>query len=94
LRSERVVPMSLLSLLAQNDGGAGILGPALVFMAIFWIVALAATIFWIWMLVDALVNVQDTNEKILWFLVIFFLHFIGAVIYFVVRRPGRQRLSP
>src|SRR2546421_148692 len=82
LRSERVVSMSLLSLLAQNDGGAGVLGPALAFMAIFWIVALAATIFWIWMLIDALVNVQDTNEKILWFLVIFFLHFIGAVIYF------------
>ena len=83
--------MNLISLLAQNDGGAGVLGPALGFMAIFWIVALAATIFWLWMLIDALVNVQDTNEKILWFLVIFFLHFVGALIYFIVRRSSRAR---
>jgi hypothetical protein len=32
-----------------------------------------------------------TGEKLLWFLVIFFLYFIGALIYFVVRRSHRMR---
>ena len=55
--------------------------------------AIAASVFWLWMLIDALVNEPDTGQKILWFLVIFFLHFIGALIYFVVRRSGRTHLA-
>ena len=43
------------------------------------------------MLVDALVNEPDTNQKLLWFLVIFFLHFVGAIIYFAVRKTGGVR---
>ena len=49
-------------------------------LCFFWVLAIAASIFWIWMLVDALVNELTTNDKILWFLVIFFLHFIGALL--------------
>jgi hypothetical protein len=52
---------------------------------------LLASIFWIWMIVDALLYEPTTGEKLLWFLVIFFLHFIGALIYFVVRRSQRPR---
>ncbi len=52
---------------------------------------LAASAFWLWMLVDALVNEPDTNQKILWFLVIFFLHVVGAIIYFAVRKTGSVR---
>ena len=48
---------------------------------------------WLWMLVDALTNEPDTNQKILWFLVIFFLHFIGAIVYLVVRK-GENKSSP
>jgi hypothetical protein len=62
-------------------------------MILFCVVALVATVFWLWMLVDALTNEPDTNQKILWFLVIFFLHFIGALIYFVVRK-GENKRSP
>jgi hypothetical protein len=36
-------------------------------------------------------NEPDTNQKMLWFLVIFFLHFIGAIIYFAVRKAGSPR---
>ena len=32
---------------------------------------------------------NDTNEKILWFLVVFFLHILGAIIYFVAGRSKR-----
>lgn len=79
-------------LLAQNNAdnaGAGFLGGLLALGAVFWIIAVAATIFWVWMLVDVLTSNKDTNEKILWFLVVFFLHLIGALIYFFVGR-GRS----
>jgi hypothetical protein len=57
----------------------------------FGLLALIASIFWIWMIIDALVYEPTTAEKLLWFLVIFFLHFIGALIYFVMRKSQRPR---
>jgi hypothetical protein len=79
-------------LLAQADRDAaaagGFLASLLALGAVFWIVALAATIFWVWMLIDVLASNKDTNEKILWFLVVFFLHLLGALIYFFVGRSG------
>jgi hypothetical protein len=53
---------------------------------------LIATIFWIWMLVDCATKEPDQgNDKIVWILVIVFTHWIGALIYFLVRRPERMR---
>jgi len=66
-------------------------GGAAAMMILFCVLALAASGFWLWMLVDALVNEPDTNQKILWFLVIFFLHFVGAIIYFAVRKTSGVR---
>jgi len=44
--------------------------------------------FWIWMLIHAITNRGLTDgEKIAWVLIILFLHFLGAVIYFFVGRP-------
>ncbi len=56
------------------------------FFIIFIILAIVASIFWLWMLVDCLTGSLSPNEKILWFLVIFFLHILGAILYFVVGR--------
>jgi hypothetical protein len=54
---------------------------------------LLACIFWIWMLVDcATKEPSEGNEKIVWILVIVFTHWIGALIYLLVRRPERIRL--
>ena len=51
-------------------------------------VALAAFIFWIWMLIHAVTNKGlGDGEKIAWVLVVFFLHFLGALIYFFIGRP-------
>jgi len=47
-------------------GGVAVGGVALM---LFSALALAATVFWRWMLVDALTNEPDTNRTILWFLV-------------------------
>ena len=60
----------------------------LFFMLIAGFFALAAFVFWIWMLIHAVTNkgIGD-GEKIAWVLVIFFLHFIGALIYFFIGRP-------
>ena len=86
--------MANIVLLAQADNGAaagGFLGGVAAFIAVFWVIAIAATIFWLWALVDVLTSHKDANEKILWFLVVFFLHVIGAIIYLVVGRSPRSR---
>jgi hypothetical protein len=78
--------MCFAALLQQGNGGAGwVLGGLFGVWLFFVILAIAASIFWLWMLITALVNEPTPNDKILWFLVIFFLHFIGALIYFFVR---------
>jgi len=71
---------------ASNSGAFALGGVFLVFM----VIALLASIFWIWMLIDCLTSSMPTNEKLLWALVIFFLHLLGAIIYFFVGRKGRQ----
>lgn len=49
---------------------------------------LAAFAFWIWMLIHAIQNKGLTdNERIVWIIVIVFLHFLGALIYFFVGKP-------
>lgn len=54
--------------------------------------AVAAFVFWIWMLVDCLQNEpSSSNDKLLWLLVIIFLHALGALLYYLIRRPDRIR---
>ncbi len=58
----------------------------------FIILSLASFAFWIWMLVDCVTNEpSEGNDKIIWLLVIVFLHFLGALLYLLVRRPQRKR---
>jgi hypothetical protein len=58
---------------------------------IFSIFFLAATVFWIWALVDCIRVPADSmyksGNKIVWVLVIVFLHVIGAIVYLIVGRP-------
>jgi hypothetical protein len=64
-------------------------------MLLFLAVAVLAIVFWIWMIVDCATNEPaEGNDKIIWILIIIFTHWIGALIYFLVRRPQRlQRLG-
>lgn len=58
------------------------------------LVALLGTVFWLWMLVDCLTKEPAaSNEKILWTLVILLTHLLGALLYYLIRRPERIRLS-
>ena len=54
-------------------------------------VGLLFSVFWIWMLVDCLVNESSQgNEKVIWAIVIVLTHFVGAALYFLIRRPTRK----
>jgi Phospholipase_D-nuclease N-terminal len=56
------------------------------------ILVLVASVFWLWMLIDALTNrALDSTMKLVWALVIFFLHILGALIYFFVARKSPVR---
>jgi hypothetical protein len=83
----------LFNLLAQantpSNNGAGGAIFAGGFLLVFMLIALLASVFWLWMLIDCLISNKPAAEKVLWFLVIFFLHIIGAVIYFFIGRGGR-----
>ena len=62
----------------------------LLFGFVFFCIGVLGTIFWIWMLVDcATKEPNHGNDKIVWILIILLTHFIGAAIYFFVRRPQR-----
>ncbi len=56
--------------------------------------ALLVTVFWIWMLIDAITNRGLTDiEKLIWVLVILFIHFIGALLYLLIGRSKRPGLA-
>lgn len=65
----------------------------LLFFLIFGAIGIGGTILWIWMIVDCATNEpSEGNDKIVWILVIVFTHWIGALIYLIVRRPERKKL--
>jgi hypothetical protein len=51
------------------------------------------TIFWIWMLIDCLMNKKLHSSKIFWFLLILFTQWIGALIYFFCECRQRNPLT-
>lgn len=54
--------------------------------------SLALIGFWIWMLVDCASKEPDQgNTKVVWILVIVLTGWVGALIYYFVRRPERIR---
>lgn len=79
----------LLELLAQQSSSPApfLFGGGLLFI-IALILIFGTSIFWIWMLIDCLASSKPGIEKLVWLLVIFFGHFLGALIYFIV---GRSR---
>ena len=53
-------------------------------------VGVLGSAFWIWMIIDcATREPSGRDDKIVWTIIIVFTHFIGALIYFFVRRPAR-----
>ena len=85
---------SILVLAALADAGDaaanGLFAGLGVLTVVFLLIALVGTVFWVWMLVDCLSSSMPNEEKILWFLVVFFLHLLGAILYFFIKRKGHS----
>ena len=57
-------------------------------------VAFAITAFWIWMLIDAIRNDRIGGwHRVLWTILIWFTHIIGAAIYFFLGRRASQQAA-
>ncbi len=51
---------------------------------------LAGSVFWVVMIIEcATKEPSEGNDKLTWILIIVFTHWIGALIYYFVRRPQR-----
>jgi len=49
-----------------------------------------ASIFWLWILVDCITKeASEGNDKVAWIILIIFVPWIGAILYYFVRRPER-----
>ena len=64
----------------------------LMFCLVAGTISLAGSVLWIWMLVEVLTRETDEgNNRLIWALVIVFTHWVGALIYLLVRRQERIR---
>jgi hypothetical protein len=53
-------------------------------------IALLAFLFWIFVLIDCVTKEpSEGNDKIAWMLFILWVPLIGAILYYVIRRPER-----
>ncbi len=65
---------------------------ALFMFLVILVLGVGGTALWIWMIVDCATREKpDGNDKLIWVLIIVFTHWIGALIYLLVRRPQRIR---
>ncbi|HLQ27700.1 MAG TPA: PLD nuclease N-terminal domain-containing protein [Ktedonobacteraceae bacterium] len=56
-------------------------------------IAVFATIFWAWVLIDCITKEpSEGNDRIVWLLVILFVPLIGSLLYYFVRRPERIKV--
>ena len=66
---------------------------------IFILIGITSTVFWILEIVDvSRREFRDPNNKVIWLLVIIFLHFLGALLYYFIGKsqgtlPGDRRYT-
>ena len=54
---------------------------------------IAGLIFWVMMIIEcATREPSDEKDKVIWMIIVVFTSWIGALIYYFVRRPERIRL--
>jgi phospholipase D-like protein len=81
--------MEALLFLAQDDVGIPLFFGGGLFL-LWMVLAIAALLFWIWALIDAITNTSlSNNEKLIWVIVIVLTNWIGALIYLFVGRKQR-----
>jgi len=71
-------------------------GGFILFFIVFWmafvVLGILATIFWVFMIVDAAKRkFKNESDKTLWILVVVLAGIIGAIVYyFVIKRPDKH----
>lgn len=77
----------------MNDFGMmgmmGVMALAAVFF--FWLLALAAFVFWIWVLIDILKSDFTGSNKVVWLIAVILLPLLGAVLYWFIGREQKVR---
>ena len=69
---------------------SGSFGLGEIFFLLLAVVGIAASVFWVVMIIEcATKEPAEGNDKLIWILIIVFTHWIGALIYYFVRRPQR-----
>jgi hypothetical protein len=75
---------------ADLDGFATmLLAIPIMFSLFLGLIGISGTILWIWMIIDCATKEPQGTDKVVWILVILLTHFVGALIYLLVRRPKR-----
>ena len=59
-----------------------------VMMLVFFVFMMLLLAFWVWMLVDIIKN--EKENMALWLIILFLGSFLGAIIYYFVRKRGRK----
>ena len=77
---------------AQTFGGVALGFLALI--ALFAVVSLLLTIFWVWMLVDCANSPLPTSDKTAWILIMLSMSILGAILYYFIPRLERLRMAP
>ncbi|MBI4427073.1 MAG: PLDc_N domain-containing protein [Candidatus Magasanikbacteria bacterium] len=55
------------------------------------VIGVAGFVFWLWMLVDAIKH--EKENKTMWVVLLIFLNLLGAIIYYVVAKRKRPKIS-
>lgn len=84
----------------SSAAAGGVMAALLGFGIFFWIIAMVLGVFTIWMFIDALMRSDEdytkigSGSKVMWALLIFFLGFIPAIIYWFMIRKKAKAAAP
>jgi Phospholipase_D-nuclease N-terminal len=74
----------------HDFGMMGMMGiMALTAVFFFWLVGVAAFVFWLWVLIDILKSEFTGSNKIVWLLAVILLPLLGAVLYWFIGREQK-----
>ena len=76
----------------HDFGMMGMMGVmALTAVFFFWLVGIAAFVFWLWVLIDILKSEFTGSNKIVWLVAVILLPLLGAVLYWFIGREQKVR---
>jgi Phospholipase_D-nuclease N-terminal len=64
-----------------------LIGVGSAFMLFMIVMGMALLVFWVWMFFDVIIN--QSEDKFVWLLVVFFLSILGSLIYYFAARKKR-----